>query len=83
MNKAMAMKMLKARLHELEVKERDKEIEDLNSSKKQIAWGNQIRSYVLQPYRMVKDHRTNLEIGNVDSVLDGDLDKLIETYLMN
>jgi len=83
MNRAMAMKMLKARLYELEMKEREKEREKLNASKKQIAWGSQIRSYILQPYQMVKDHRTELEVGNVNGVLDGDIDKFIETYLMS
>jgi peptide chain release factor 2 len=83
MNKATAMKILKARLYKLEEKERGKEIEKLHSTKKQIAWGSQIRSYVLQPYRMVKDHRTGLDVGNVDAVLDGDIDEFIESYLMN
>ncbi len=82
MNRAQAMKILKARLYEIEMKEREKEVEKLHSEKKQIAWGNQIRSYVLQPYRMVKDHRTEVEAGNVDAVLDGDIDKFIEAYLM-
>ena len=54
----------------------------INKTKKEIAWGSQIRSYVLQPYKMVKDHRTNLEIGNVGRVLDGDIDDLIEAYLI-
>ncbi len=83
MNRAMAMKMLKARLYELEMKEREKEMEKLHATKKQIAWGSQIRSYILQPYQMVKDHRTDLEVGNVNGVLDGDIDKFIETYLMS
>ncbi len=83
MNKAVAMKILKARLYEQEIKERGKELEKLHSSKKQIAWGNQIRSYILQPYRMIKDHRTGVEVGNVDAVLDGNIDKFIETYLMS
>jgi peptide chain release factor 2 len=82
MNRAMAMKLLKARLYEQELQEREKEMENIHASKKQIAWGNQIRSYVLQPYRLVKDHRTGLEIGNVDGVLDGDLDDFIEAFLM-
>lgn len=83
MNRAVAMKILKARLYEAEMKERGKELEKLHSSKKQIAWGNQIRSYVLQPYQMIKDHRTGMEVGNVEAVLDGDIDGFIETYLMN
>ncbi len=81
-NKAMAMKVLKARLYEEQLKEQSKKIDELHSSKKAIAWGSQIRSYVLQPYRLVKDHRTNLEIGNVDAVLDGDIDQFINAYLM-
>jgi len=82
MNRAMAMKLLKARLYELEMQAREKEMETMHASKKQIAWGNQIRSYVLQPYRLVKDHRTGLEAGNVDAVLAGDLDDFIEAFLM-
>jgi peptide chain release factor 2 len=81
-NKAMAMKVLKARLYEEQLKEQSKKIDELHSSKKAIAWGSQIRSYVLQPYRLVKDHRTNLETGNVDAVLDGDIDQFINAYLM-
>ncbi len=82
MNRAMAMKLLKARLYEQERQEREKEMENMHAEKKQIAWGNQIRSYVLQPYRLAKDHRTGLEVGNVDGVLDGDLDGFIEAFLM-
>lgn len=82
MNRATAMKILKARLYEQEILEREKEIEKIHASKKQIAWGNQIRSYILQPYRMVKDHRTGLEAGNVESVLDGEINEFIEAYLM-
>jgi peptide chain release factor 2 len=82
MNRAMAMKLLKARLYEMEMQAREKERENMHASKKQIAWGNQIRSYVLQPYRLVKDHRTGCETGNVDAVLDGDLDDFIEAFLM-
>ncbi len=81
-NKAMAMKVLKARLYELKRKEQDEKMEQFHSTKKDMAWGSQIRSYTLQPYRLVKDHRTNLEVGNVDAVLDGDLDLFIEAYLM-
>jgi len=81
-NKAMAMKVLKARLYEEQLKEQSKKIDELHSSKKAIAWGSQIRSYVLQPYRLVKDHRTNLEMGNVDAVLDGDIDQFINAYLL-
>jgi peptide chain release factor 2 len=81
-NRAMAMKVLKARLYELKKKEQEERMEQLHSTKKDIAWGSQIRSYTLQPYRLAKDHRTNLEVGNVDAVLDGDLDPFIEAYLM-
>jgi peptide chain release factor 2 len=78
----MAMKVLKARLYELKRKEQEEKMDQLHSTKKDIAWGSQIRSYILQPYRLVKDHRTNLEVGNVDAVLDGDLDPFIEAYLL-
>ena len=81
-NRAMAMKVLKARLYELKKKEQEEKMEQFHSAKKDIAWGSQIRSYTLQPYRLAKDHRTNLEIGNVDAVLDGDLDPFIQTYLL-
>jgi len=83
MNRATAMKMLKARLYEAELKEREKEMDKLHAVKKQIAWGSQIRSYILQPYQLVKDHRTDLEIGNVNAVLDGDITRFIEAYLMS
>ena len=81
-NKEMAMKILKARLYELKKREKEKEKEELEKSKKEIAWGSQIRSYVLHPYQLAKDHRTGVEKGNVDGVLDGDLDPFIEGYLM-
>jgi len=80
-NKAQAMKVLKAKLYMIEQQKRDAEIAKLYSEKGQIAWGNQIRSYVLQPYQMIKDHRTDFETGNVDAVLDGQLDSFIESYL--
>ena len=82
-NKEMAMKVLKARLYEMELEKKAEEMDKLNKTKKDIAWGSQIRSYVLQPYRLVKDHRTNLEQGNVDAVLDGQLDEFIQAYLLN
>jgi peptide chain release factor 2 len=82
-NKAMAMKVLKARLYEHQKEEQDKQMDELHSNKMQIAWGSQIRSYVMQPYRMVKDHRTNKETGNVESVLNGNLDDFIKEYLIN
>jgi peptide chain release factor 2 len=80
-NRAQAMKMLKARLYRLEQQKRDDEVARLYSQKGEIAWGNQIRSYVLQPYQMVKDHRTEFQTGNVSGVLDGQLDEFIESYL--
>jgi peptide chain release factor 2 len=80
-NKAMAMKVLRARLYELEQEKQRERMAELNKTKKDIAWGSQIRSYVLHPYRLVKDHRTGVEVGNADAVLDGDLDQFIEAYL--
>ncbi|MDQ5987779.1 MAG: Peptide chain release factor 2 [Syntrophus sp. SKADARSKE-3] len=82
-NKSMAMKYLKSQLYELKLREQNERIDEINKSKKDIAWGSQIRSYVLHPYRMIKDHRTNLETGNVTRVLDGDIDDFIEAYLLN
>ena len=76
------MKQLKARLYEMEMEKKESEAEELGGEKKDIAWGSQIRSYVLHPYRMVKDHRTDFESGNTDAVLDGNLDGFIEAYLM-
>ena len=81
-NRATAMKQLKARLYELELEKKESEAEALGGEKKGIAWGSQIRSYVLHPYRMVKDHRTDYEVGNADAVLDGDIDGFIEAYLL-
>jgi len=81
-NKAQAMKVLKARIYELEMEKRRKEAEERNAEKKEIAWGSQIRSYVLAPYRLVKDTRTGVETGNVDAVLDGDLDRFVHAYLL-
>ena len=81
-NRHMAMKMLKAKLYEIELRKREQQQQEYEAAKGQIAWGHQIRSYVLQPYRMVKDLRTETEVGDVDSVLDGDLDGFIEAYLM-
>ena len=80
-NKAQAMKMLRARLYMLQKQKRDDEIAKLYSDKGEIAWGNQIRSYVMQPYQMVKDHRTDFQKGNVEAVLDGDIEAFIESYL--
>lgn len=81
-NKDKAMKVLKSRLYELKRKEQEEKKKEFGKEKREIAWGSQIRSYTLQPYRLVKDHRTGLEIGNVDAVLDGDIDELIEAYLL-
>lgn len=81
-NKDTAMKMLKARLYEHEKSLQQDEHQELAGDKKEIAWGSQIRSYVMQPYRMIKDHRTNFEVGNVDSVMDGNLDPFIKAYLL-
>ncbi|PKN20670.1 MAG: peptide chain release factor 2 [Deltaproteobacteria bacterium HGW-Deltaproteobacteria-6] len=81
-NKAMAMKYLKSRLYERELEQKNEKLDEENKLKKDIAWGSQIRSYVLHPYKMVKDHRTNLETGNTQKVLDGDIDDFIQAYLM-
>jgi len=80
-NKAQAMKVLKARLFMRQQQNRDAEIAKLYGDKSEIAWGNQIRSYVMQPYQMVKDHRTGFQTGNVDAVLNGQIDDFIESYL--
>jgi peptide chain release factor 2 len=82
-NKAMALKVLKARLYEREIEEKEEKLEELHSSKKEIAWGSQIRSYIMHPYKMVKDHRTNKVVHDVDRVMDGDLTEFMETYLLN
>lgn len=81
-NKEMAMKVLKARLYQLEKQKHEEKIQELHEGKDDIAWGNQIRSYVLHPYQMVKDHRIELEVGNVNGVLDGAIDPFIEGVLM-
>ena len=81
-NKAMAMKVLRARLYELEKKKQQEKLEKLEDAKSNIAWGNQIRSYVLHPYRLVKDLRTRVETSDVDRVLDGDLDEFIKASLL-
>ncbi len=80
-NREMAMKMLRSKLYELEMRKRREAAEKLEDSKGDIAFGNQIRSYVLHPYRLVKDHRTKLEMGDADRVLDGDIDPFIKAYL--
>lgn len=81
-NRAMAMTILRARLYEYYRQQQAEKLEQLHEGKKEIAWGSQIRSYVLQPYRLVKDHRTGVEVGNVEAVLDGDIDIFIESYLL-
>ncbi|MDO9567057.1 MAG: peptide chain release factor 2 [Candidatus Desulfaltia sp.] len=82
-NKEMAMKVLKARLYQREKLKQDEKMHDLHENKNEIAWGSQIRSYVLQPYQMVKDHRINLEVGDVNNVLNGGLDPFIEGVLLS
>ena len=81
-NRDTAMRILKARLYELAQKKQREELAELTGEKKEIAFGSQIRSYTFQPYQLIKDHRTGLEIGNVEAVLDGDLDALIKAYLL-
>ena len=81
-NRASAMKVLRSRLYDIEKEKRSEKLEQYSQGKKDIAWGHQIRSYVLHPYRLIKDHRTDLEVGNVEAVLDGDLDPFIEQYLL-
>jgi peptide chain release factor 2 len=81
-NRDVAMKVLKAKLYDLKLKEQQAKLDQLGGTKKDIAFGSQIRSYVLQPYQMAKDHRTKLQIGDVDRVLAGDIDPFIKTYLM-
>jgi peptide chain release factor 2 len=81
-NREMAMKVLRSRLYEWEQQIQSQKLQEIHDSLEDIAWGSQIRSYVLHPYRLVKDHRTKIERGNVDAVLDGGLDELIEAYLL-
>jgi len=81
-NRAQAMRVLKARLYDLKIREQQEKLDQLGGEKKDIAFGSQIRSYVLHPYQMVKDHRTKVEVGDVNRVLDGDIDVFIKTYLM-
>jgi len=82
-NRETAMSQLKAHLFELQQREKAEEAVELAGEKKEIGWGSQIRSYVLHPYRMIKDHRTGYEVGNTDAVLGGDLDSFIEAYLLS
>jgi peptide chain release factor 2 len=82
-NRQMAMEMLRSRLYQLELQKRNEAKDAVNSSKKKIEWGSQIRSYVFHPYKMIKDHRTDYEVGNVGPVMDGELDGFIKAYLMS
>lgn len=82
-NRSTAMKQLKARLYELEVRRKEDEAASISGEKKEIGWGSQIRSYVLHPYRMVKDHRTSFETSNTEAVLDGEISAFIESYLLS
>jgi peptide chain release factor 2 len=82
-NRERAMEMLKSRLYELELRKRNEMKDAVNSSKKKIEWGSQIRSYVFHPYKMIKDHRTDYEVGNIGPVMDGELDGFIKAYLMS
>ncbi len=82
-NREKALKMLKSRLYEEELRRREEAKNATNSTKKKIEWGSQIRSYVFHPYKMIKDHRTDYEVGNVQPVMDGELDGFIKAYLMN
>ena len=82
-NRELAMLVLRARLYDLERRKREEKKQELQEAQKEIAWGSQIRSYILQPYRLVKDHRTKYEAGNVEAVLDGDLDGFIEAYILS
>jgi peptide chain release factor 2 len=81
-NRSQAMKVLRSRLFDLKLKEQASRLEQIAGAKKEIGFGSQIRSYVLQPYQMIKDHRTKMEVGDVNRVLDGDLDLFIKTYLL-
>jgi peptide chain release factor 2 len=80
-NREQAMKMLKAKLYQLEIEKQEKELAEIRGEQKEIGWGSQIRSYVFHPYSMVKDHRTNTEVGNVHAVMDGDINVFIDSYL--
>ncbi|HEX6593051.1 MAG TPA: peptide chain release factor 2 [Bacillota bacterium] len=80
-NRESAMKMLKSKLYQLQIEKQEEELAELRGEQKEIGWGNQIRSYVFHPYTMVKDHRTNVEIGNIQRVIDGDINPFIDAYL--
>jgi peptide chain release factor 2 len=81
MNRHSAMQVLRGRLYERMIQEKQEQMNHIQGEKKEIGWGSQIRSYVMHPYTLVKDHRTNLEKGNVQAVLDGDIDDFIQSYL--
>jgi len=81
-NRELAMKLLRSRLYDQKLKEQEEKMDKFHKEKKEITWGSQIRSYVMQPYRLIKDHRTGFETGNVEPVLDGKLDEFIEAYLL-
>ncbi len=80
-NREQAMKMMKAKLYQLKIEEQQRELDEIRGEQKEIGWGSQIRSYVFHPYSMVKDHRTNFEVGNTNGVMDGDIDGFIDSYL--
>jgi len=80
-NRERAMRILRARLLQRKLEEKQKKMAELRGEQGEIAWGSQIRSYVFQPYTLVKDHRTNVETGNVQAVMDGEIDMFIEAYL--
>ena len=82
-NRELAMQMLRSRLYEMELQKRNALKDATNSKKKKIEWGSQIRSYVFHPYKMIKDHRTDYETGNIQPVMDGELDGFIKAYLMS
>jgi peptide chain release factor 2 len=81
-NREMAMKMLRSKLYDMEMQKRRDATDKLDESKLEISFGSQIRSYIMQPYRLIKDHRTKFGVGDVDRVLDGDIDPFIRTYLL-
>lgn len=80
-NREHAMKMMKSKLYQLEIEKQEQELANIRGEQKEIGWGSQIRSYIFHPYSMVKDHRTNLDVGNVQAVVDGDIDQFIDAYL--
>jgi peptide chain release factor 2 len=81
-NREKAIKMLKSQLYDIELKKKQEALDKIEGTKKKIEWGSQIRSYVMHPYKMVKDHRTDVETSNVQAVMDGDLNEFIKAFLM-